>query len=367
LTEYIKDEAKEQARRLRSTPPSVESSLKGWRRVFAWDNVEQTEFTDSYYEQWVEYAKTLSTENLEKRLEDIRRGHENSVGVHTLKQEIALARELERRDSLAEHPPVEASKVMQGLRKHSWEVEGPGPIQIPVPQPTPVDMPDQQSITAVIRDLETGDRDNLLDFLYNDRQEAIESFNNFWRIVAKDEGPQKIRQYLRSHYKGLQQLCSWINTFGHSVTFLRRLDRAFKAECAPTHGDTWEVKLSSLLKRAWESPVEGEQLVHWYAAKGTDMCDDLEEEIAAAKKGGPQPLFTRYKAKITCEYCKAQRLFEILLAAHQHEGDRRHAEFYNLGAATDAYGIYSKTSHGGLESQIDPATEHVTHEWLNND
>jgi hypothetical protein len=95
-------------------------------------------------------------------------------------------------------------------------------------------------------------------------------------------------------------------------------------------------------------------------------CKDVEGlSIAQCKK----LKVTNKLKEVTCPHCKElekhQIIQEKLLGEHEKEAKRNRAEFYNFGAGVGDYGIYSKTSKGGLESEIDPVTLRVTHEWSN--
>ena len=56
-------------------------------------------------------------------------------------------------------------------------------------------------------------------------------------------------------------------------------------------------------------------------------------------------------------------LEEILLSEHEAEAEKQGAVIRNFGWAQDDFGICSKTSKGLLDSQIDPDTQEVRHEW----
>jgi len=56
-------------------------------------------------------------------------------------------------------------------------------------------------------------------------------------------------------------------------------------------------------------------------------------------------------------------LEEILVAEHSAEARDKGAMITNMGWSQDEFGICSKTTKGILESQIDPDTEEVRHEW----
>ena len=52
-----------------------------------------------------------------------------------------------------------------------------------------------------------------------------------------------------------------------------------------------------------------------------------------------------------------------LLDEHGREAERQGAEFYNFGWVTNGPSIMSKTSRGYLDSEINPDTMLVTHQW----
>lgn len=59
-------------------------------------------------------------------------------------------------------------------------------------------------------------------------------------------------------------------------------------------------------------------------------------------------------------------LEEILVAEHLAEASRVGADITNMGWSKDDYVICSKTTKGPLNSQIDPDTQEVRHEWEDN-
>jgi len=52
-----------------------------------------------------------------------------------------------------------------------------------------------------------------------------------------------------------------------------------------------------------------------------------------------------------------------LLDEHGREAERQGAEFYNFGWVINEHSIMSKTSRGYLDSEINPDTMLVTHQW----
>ncbi len=52
-----------------------------------------------------------------------------------------------------------------------------------------------------------------------------------------------------------------------------------------------------------------------------------------------------------------------LLEEHGREAERQGAKFYDFGWVTNEHSIMSKTSRGYLDSEINPDTMEVTHQW----
>ena len=52
-----------------------------------------------------------------------------------------------------------------------------------------------------------------------------------------------------------------------------------------------------------------------------------------------------------------------LVKAHLAEANKKGATIHNLGWAQTDYGICSKTNKGLLDSDIDPDTLKITHDW----
>lgn len=53
-----------------------------------------------------------------------------------------------------------------------------------------------------------------------------------------------------------------------------------------------------------------------------------------------------------------------LYDAHQREAEKQGSTVHNFGAGVTKDSIYSKTSHGGLESNRDSVTGKITHKWM---
>lgn len=58
-----------------------------------------------------------------------------------------------------------------------------------------------------------------------------------------------------------------------------------------------------------------------------------------------------------------EEIEDKLFTAHQEEADSQKAEIHNFGWGQSDYGICSKTSNGYLDSEINPETLEITHEW----
>ena len=52
-----------------------------------------------------------------------------------------------------------------------------------------------------------------------------------------------------------------------------------------------------------------------------------------------------------------------LLDEHGREAEKQGAEFYNFGWVIDKHSIMSKTSLGYFDSEINPDTMEVRHQW----
>ena len=53
-----------------------------------------------------------------------------------------------------------------------------------------------------------------------------------------------------------------------------------------------------------------------------------------------------------------------MIRAHIRFAQRNGAELYNLGAGMDRFGIFSKTSLGGIESNWNPKRKQYDHRFL---
>jgi hypothetical protein len=158
------------------------------------------------------------------------------------------------------------------------------------------------------------------------------------------------------------------------------IDIDFDSLLYKAQSDIWEyINISEAnntseasLKVAWEEkgPIHYRVYTPLGENVGFGLCNDVFEKYENVPLNKLKKLIvvTDDWKYVTCPACKkamrVDQLMKKLFEEHEKEAERHRAEFYNFGAGMGEYSIYSRTSKGGLESNINSRTGRVTHVWM---